>query len=124
MELNKQYLLSLKKKLNAEKRKFNKGYKKFGANEIEFHPFLEEYAIPLANIKHKIEEFKEYFTELHVKYPKLPEFTDTIHHSIIYWYKDDTIVEEFNYKGEKIDVEYDHVTTSIHPFFHEYINSR
>lgn len=117
--LDEKYLRNLIKQLNVEKRKFKKAFKKFRAKSTPYHTFIVTYCIPLVNIKMKIEEFKEYFDELNVKYPKLPEFDEDIHTTLHYVYQNDTIVEDFTYKGEIIDIEYDHVTTTIDPWYFE-----
>lgn len=107
-ELNASYLLNMIKNLRSLKKKFFRAYPFYCQGKISYHPFLEQYAIPLVNMKVKINTFKEYFTDLNVKYPKLPELEGgEIDQAVLYWYAKETIVEDFIYKGEKIDVEFD-----------------
>lgn len=120
-ELNKKYLSDMKKKLRVAKKKFFRAYRFYCLGTIPYHPFLEKYAIPLTNIVGKIQEFKEFFEELNVKFPQLPDFEDLIDRSVTFWYQNNSIVEDLIYKGETINIEYDHYTDSLLEYWQEYI---
>lgn len=115
-ELNKSYLLNLIKHLRSEKKKFYRAYPLYCQGKIPYDSFHEHYAIPLINIKEKIETFRYCFDELEVKYPKLPTIEEEVCRAVEYWYQEEEIEEELIYKGEKITVEFDRYI----PLFDEY----
>lgn len=120
-ELNKKYLLDMKKKMRAAKKKFFRAYRFYCEGKIPYHPFLEKYTIPITNIMEKMEALKEYFVELNVIYPKFPDFEELTERSVEFWYHHHYKVEELIYKGEEIDIEYGYYTDTLNDYWQEYI---
>lgn len=106
-ELDQKYLLNLNKKLRSAKKKFYRGFTFYGQGKIPYHPFLEQYAIPLINIEQKIEAFKQYFIELNVNCLILPIIEESVDRAVLCWYEPETITEDLIYNEEKIAVEFD-----------------
>lgn len=108
-KLDQKYLLNLNKKLRSVKKKFYRAYTFYCQGKIPYHPFLEQYAIPLINIKQKIEAFKQYFTELNVNYLILPNIQESVGSAVLCWYEHETITEDLIYNDEKIAVKFDQI---------------
>lgn len=110
-QLDKNFLLELKRTLRRVKKRFYRGYHFYCQRVIPFHPFLEKYVLPLLNIKDKLQCFEEYFAEYDLDFPKLPDFEEMRYAE--YWYTNDPIVQDLKYKDEILGFEYDNYTDSL-----------
>lgn len=120
-ELKKEYLFQIKKQLRVAKKKFFRAYRFHCEGKIPYHSFLEKYGIPLTNIAMKIEAFKEFFAELDVKYPQIPDFEELFERRVEFWYHNSPKVEKLIYKGQEITIKYDYYTDLLHEYWAEYI---